>query len=212
MSVLSLPVAMAAAVTAYVGLYHLWLHTRRPNSSDRYFALTCFCMLGYDTAAALHYSATTPSQAALWQRVEIASALLMGVPFLLLVNEQMQIRLPRVAKVALGLFPALGVITLVERKNWVVTDTPLPKHIVTPWGDWTLLEVALGPLFLVAAATVPLMTLPLGSAGSASTRARNMAPKSATFFASCRRRGRSPCRDHARSARHSRYSGSPVPL
>lgn len=159
MSVLSLPVAMAAAVTAYVGLYHIWLHSRRPNRSDLYFALTCFCMLGYDTAAAFHYSSTLPSQAAVLQRVEIASALLMGVPFLLLINEQMRIQLPKSAKLALGFFPALAIITLVERNDWVVTKTPLPKQIVTPFGEWTLVEVALGPLFLVAALAVPLMTL-----------------------------------------------------
>lgn len=159
MSVLSLPVAMAAAVTAYVGLYHLWLHTRRPSRSDLYFALTCLCMLGYDTAAAFHYSAITPSQAALWQRVEIASALLMAGPFLLLVSEQVQIRFGKLAQGALALFPILAVITLVERNDWVVTQVPLPKHIVTPLGEWTLVEMALGPLFLLEAATVPLMTL-----------------------------------------------------
>lgn len=159
MNLLSLPVAMAAAVTAYVGLYHLWLHTRRPSRSDLYFALTCLCMLGYDAAAAFHYSATTPSEAALCQRFEIVSALLMGVPFLLLVNEQVRIGLSTPAKVALGFFPAFAILTLVERSGLVVTQTPLPKHVATPFGEWTLVEVALGPLFLIAAATVPLMTL-----------------------------------------------------
>lgn len=159
MSILSIPVAMAAAVTAYVGLYHLWLHTRRPNRSDLYFALTCLCMLGYDGAAAFHYSATTPDEAEFWQRLEIVSALLTAVPFLSLVNEQMQVRLPTWAKVSLALFPLLALVTLLERRGWVVTDTPLPKHVVTPWGHWTLMEVDLGPLFTVASATVPLMTI-----------------------------------------------------
>lgn len=159
MNFLSLPVAMAAAVTAYVGLYHLWLHTQRPSRSDLYFALTCICMLGYDAAAALHYSSTTPKDAALFQRLEIVSALLMGVPFLLLVNEQVEIRLPKLARIGLGIFPALALVTAVERKDWVVTSTLLPKQVVTPFGEWTLVEVALGPLFLFESAMVPLMTL-----------------------------------------------------
>jgi hypothetical protein len=96
-NLLSLPVALAAGISACVGLDHFFLHVKRPRRSDLYFALTCLCMVGYDVTAAFHYSATSLETGGFWQRWEIAWATAMGMPFLLFVNEQVGLKTPRPA-------------------------------------------------------------------------------------------------------------------
>lgn len=159
MTLLSLPVAMAASITAYVGLYHLWLHHKRPSKSDLYFALTCLCVVGYDVAAAFHYSATSYELGSIWQRVEIVSVIAMGMPFLLFVNEQVDIKTPRSALFLLSFFPAAAVVASIERSGWLLTDVPSPKTMVTPWGTQTIFEFGLGPLFTILESCVPVMLL-----------------------------------------------------
>lgn len=152
-----MPVAMAAAVTAYVGVYHMWLHLRRPRGADLYFALTCACMTLYDLSAAFVYNSNNFAESTFWQRLQITSVLGMGMPLLLLVSEQSGIAIRRWGLIVLSLFPLLSLIALVERWGWFVSDQAFEKIIQSPWGDFPVIEAVPGPLMLSAEALVPFM-------------------------------------------------------
>lgn len=158
-NLLSLPVALAAGITAYVGLYHFFLHRRRPRKSDLYFALTCLCMVGYDVSAAFHYSALDIETGGFWQRWEIVWAVAMGMPFLLFVNEQVGLNTSRRAIYALCVFPAAAIVTALERFGWILSDEAFPKNLRTPWGETLVYELRLGPGFTLLESAVPLMLL-----------------------------------------------------
>lgn len=157
MIALSVPVAMAAAVTAYVGVYHLWLHLRRPRRADLYFALTCACMTSYDASAVFVYDSSSFSDSVFWQRLQIASVLGMGMPLLLLVSEQAGVTLQRWGLACLSVFPLLSLTALTERLGWFLSSTPFRKTIHSPWGDFQIIEATPGPLMLVGEALVPFM-------------------------------------------------------
>ncbi len=159
MNGLATGVAMAGAVTAYVGIYHLWLHLRRPRRSDLYFALTCACMTAYDALAAQVYSAPSFEVAGYFQKLQFASVVTMGMPLIYLVSEQGGIRIGRVGALLGLLFPLVALVIAVEQQHWTVTTVPLPKTFQTPWGTYQILEMAVGPLQKAMESTVPLLIL-----------------------------------------------------
>lgn len=154
---LSVPVAMAGAVTAYVGIYHFWLHLRRPRRSDLYFALTCVCMTIYDIAAAFLYNSTDFSRSVDWQRTQLVCLFTMGMPLTLLISEQAGIKIKRRGIIGLSIFPALGAFATVERSGWFLVQQPAPKFVELPFGKWTILEATGGPMMKLMEASVPLM-------------------------------------------------------
>lgn len=157
MTGLATGVAMAGAVTAYVGIYHLWLHIRRPRKSDLYFALTCACMTCYDWLAALLYSTRGLSLAGQYQQFQLASVAAMGLPLILLVSEQGGLRLKPLGKWVASVFPLMALIIAFGPTRWSVTDSPLLKRFHTPFATYEISEMAVGPLHKVMEATVPLL-------------------------------------------------------
>ncbi len=157
MVALSVPVAMAGAVTAYVGIYHFWLHLRRPRRSDLYFALTCVCMTIYDFAAAFLYNSTDFSSSVEWQRIQLACLATAGMPLVLLISEQAGIRIGRRGIIGLSLFPILGAFATFERSGWLLEQQPAPKLVELPFGKWTILEATGGPMMKVMEAAVPFL-------------------------------------------------------
>lgn len=159
MNALSVLVIMAGAITAYVGISHFWLHLKRPRRADLLFAVTCLFMVGYDLSAAFHYSAQDIASGGFWQRMEIAFATSMGMPFLLFVNEQVELETPPLAMAALVGFPLAGLLALVDPWQVLLSTEPLIKTLHTPWESYSIYEYGLGPLFTALALLVPSMLL-----------------------------------------------------
>lgn len=73
-NLISLPVAMMAAVCLYVGLYFLWMYLRlRDENEKRAFALMCFLIALYDIFCVGLYNAESITQGIFWQRLQFAS-------------------------------------------------------------------------------------------------------------------------------------------
>lgn len=173
MNALTLGAAMAAAVTAYVGLYHFWLHVRRPSRSDFLFALTCACMTFYDVGAALLYNAEQAGDGEFWQRLQIAAIMALAMPFLLLINEQSGIIAgPGIGR-SLFVLPLSAVITAVEPFGWVIGSSFDSKAVNTPFGTYVIHESGVGPLYHVFEAIVPFMLVYCGWAGLGAPRYRS---------------------------------------
>ncbi len=155
MSPLSIPVAMVAAITSYIGLYHLWLHVRRPNKGDLYLAWVCGLMASYDFAALLLYAADNPAQGACFVRLQVCAVSALAVAFVRLAEARSGGELSTRVRRGLHIFTAIAVVGLVERLGLIVTDEPAIKTISTPFGTVVYNEVALGPLSYGVAATAP---------------------------------------------------------
>ncbi|GEM_PF-2236689 len=159
MNSLSVPVAMATSVTAYVGLYHLWLFLKRKHLSDLYFSLTCICMTSYDAFSLKLYQGVPLVEAEFCQRVQFMSAVALVMPFILLVNDQVSLRTRPWGFAVLSFFPLSAIYAGYDPYDQLLTDTPLPKELSAPWGTASFNELALGPLWRSHEALLPLMIL-----------------------------------------------------
>jgi methyl-accepting chemotaxis protein len=83
MNIFSVPVAVIAGITLYVGIYHSFIYTKRriKNPIDLSFALTCFTMVLYDFLCVGAYNNTSLVGGQFWQRAQLATISLIGVPF-----------------------------------------------------------------------------------------------------------------------------------
>lgn len=159
MVILSLPPAMAATLTLYVGLYHFWLHHRRPRRADLLLGFTCLGMTVYDVSAAMLYSSTDAASASTWQRLQICMATAVVLPLVLLISSQGGLKLPRWAVAVLSLFPAMAMFGWFERSGWLLTDRPIALTIQFFESQWTVHGFESGPLEKILELTVPLLTL-----------------------------------------------------
>ena len=159
MNGLAAPAAMAAAVAAYVGIYHLWLHLQRPRSSDLYFSVMCACMAAYDCAAAYLYGAQSFADGRFFQRIQFVAVSAMGMPLVLLVSEQGGLQLPRWGRRLALLFPLGSLAIALDPGDWSLTLTPLMKNLRTPWGIYQVFEVEVGPLVKLLELSVPLLVV-----------------------------------------------------
>ncbi len=153
----SVPVVVGGGITAYVGLYHFWLHLRRSNQADLFFALTCLAMTSYDMFAALLYNSTSLEQGEPWQRLQVVAILALCVPFLFFVNSFAAVPRPRWFFLVVGIF-AFGAV-LIALEPWGLTFArPNVKHISTRLGPVTYFERDIGPLLLGFALTIPFVS------------------------------------------------------
>lgn len=157
MNAYSVPVAMAAAITAYVGLYHFWLHLRRSSRSDFYFALSCACMTFYDWSAACAYNAQLPSSAALFQRLQVIGILMWAGPFVLLINEKSSIKTTPPVVALLLFFPLMGLFVAIDPLELLLESTAHLKIARAPWGEAQFFEYPPGPLQNGLELIIPLM-------------------------------------------------------
>ena len=71
MNTLSVPMVAMAAISLYVGFYHLLIFLRRrQNREDLTFALLCFAYVFYAAFCAGLYNATSVSEGVNWQRAQ----------------------------------------------------------------------------------------------------------------------------------------------
>ena len=81
---LSIAPIVAASITFYVGLYHLFLYFRKHSYHREYltFALACFALTLYDALCAGVYNSSSPVEGAQWQRFQLVALSLFAVAFL----------------------------------------------------------------------------------------------------------------------------------
>ncbi len=180
---LSLPAAMAGTLTFYVGLYHLWLHFRRPRRADLLFSATCVAMAVYDLGAAMLYSAANPEQGAFWQRVQLCSLMALAMPLIMLIAEQGGLKLPKWALWMLTLFPGLALIGAVERWGWLLSDEAKVLDIRAFGHHFIVHGTHHGPMEKLLELSVPILTLfclwvGLGAPIRAKSTWRRLAPRS----------------------------------
>ncbi len=170
MNLVAVPVAVVAGITLYVGGYHLWLHLRRPNKSDLYFAITCALMALYDIASVGLYDSSTVAEGSGWQRLQFAAMSGMGVSFVLFVNAFVKYSPPRFLPWLLVIYPVVGIVGLFERSGLLLVATRHVRSVPSPLGEITYHELAHGPLALVLEATVPLLVVYVAYVGLRTVR------------------------------------------
>ncbi len=81
-NLISVPVAMSAAISFSAGLFYLWLYLRLPEEKEKLpFALLCFSITLYDFMAVGLYNSISIPQSLFWQRLQYASISLSAVTF-----------------------------------------------------------------------------------------------------------------------------------
>ena len=76
MSAHSLPVAVMAGITFYVGVYHFFIFLRRrTHRADLTFALTCLAVSAYDVFCVGLYNATSVVEGVVWQRAQFVAVM-----------------------------------------------------------------------------------------------------------------------------------------
>jgi signal transduction histidine kinase/CheY-like chemotaxis protein len=153
----SVPVAMMAAVSAYVGAYHYFLYARRKHTLDLYFALTCGLMATYDLAAFLIYNGASSEASAPWQRLQYAAIMGTAVTFLAFVREYAGLNPPLWIKLIEYSFAPLALLVGFNVWHLALTDTPVVRIVSTPLGEVTYREMSNGPLVNILAAGIPLL-------------------------------------------------------
>ncbi len=174
---------MAATLTLYVGLYHFWLHSRRPRRADLLLGITCMGMTMYDAAAAFVYSAPDAAAAAVWERLQICTAAALVLPLILLISVQAGLVLPRWSLALLSLFPVAAAVGWFERRGWLLNDEPMALRLAFWGNEWTVHQYGSGPLEKVLEFTVPLLTVfclwaGLGSPWYKAGKVTHLAPRS----------------------------------
>jgi len=145
---ISFPVAALAGIALYVGLYHLIVHFRRPDSSrrDLYFALTAVVLSVYDVFSIGLYESRDIVRGGDFQRLQIVTIGLAAVPFMRFIESYTGVRLPRFARAATWVFPIAALIGFFGPRAWIVTDAPSIKRVVVPFlGEVVYYERVVGP-------------------------------------------------------------------
>jgi len=143
----SLPAIAMAAITLFVGAYHLlvWLRARR-GRVDLTFAASCLFVGIYDIACAGLYSAPTVADGVPWQRTQRIVVAVAGVCFAWFVSDYTR-RLPRWTVAVLSGLGGFSALALALAPQWVFSlSEPAIKHVHLPWGaEMTYHEVVVRP-------------------------------------------------------------------
>ena len=82
MNWISLPVAAMAAISLYVGAYHLILFIRKAGERENLtFALCCMSVSAYNIISVGLYNANSLEEGVLWQRWQYTIICLMAIAF-----------------------------------------------------------------------------------------------------------------------------------
>jgi PAS domain S-box-containing protein len=152
MNTISVPVVAMASISAYVGLYHLLIHSRRPQHRvNLTFALLCLSTTLYDIFCVGLYNATTVAEGGQWQRAQLIS-LAFFVPTFLWFGFDYIGRKPNIIVHTFSIYYILAImVQLINRSHltWLV-DQPSIKHIALPFGlSATYYEVTFGPFTMI---------------------------------------------------------------
>ena len=87
MNLLSIPALLMTGAIAYVGVRHVVAYLRIPERREHLaFAATCFFSAFYTAATAALYSAETPAEGLMWQRVQVVMVIYVAIAFIWFVN------------------------------------------------------------------------------------------------------------------------------
>ncbi|MBN2444998.1 MAG: PAS domain-containing protein [Spirochaetales bacterium] len=148
MTPLSIPVVVMAAISFYIGLYHLFIYFRRPtNRQDLTFALTCFAVGIYDVLCAGLYNVTTPSEGVVWQRYQLITLAFLDIAFLWFVADYTRQKSKKLVYVFSVIFIGFALFGLIDQTGLAWTNQPLIKQFNLPCGfTITYYEMAFGPV------------------------------------------------------------------
>src|SRR5512143_603338 len=130
----SIPAIAMAAITFYVGAYHLlvWARSRR-SRENLTFSLTCFAAALYDVTCAGLYDASSPAEGATWQRAQRAVVGLNGLAFAWFVADYTR-RLSRRALLVLSAVAGAYCLATLFAPHWLFATVPEVKRATLPWG------------------------------------------------------------------------------
>jgi len=135
-----------AAITLYVGLYHLLIYFRGAQRVHLMFALMCFAMGAYDVFCAGLYSATSVTEGAKWQRGQIIILSLTNITLLWFVANYTG-QISKKTRYLFSAFSLLAIIVqLLDRSSftWLI-DQPAIKEMQILGLSVTYYEVNFGP-------------------------------------------------------------------
>ncbi|MBN2158910.1 MAG: SpoIIE family protein phosphatase [Spirochaetes bacterium] len=149
MNIVSVPVAMMAAVCLYVGVYYLWMYTRRRKEKENLaFAMLSISIALYDLFCVGLYNVSSPAEGMFWQRFQFASLDLFSI-FLLWFAYHITERKVKVPYLVFGSLAALLFVLVLTVQGELTFSLahPLPRRVQL-WGivDVTYNEVEPGLL------------------------------------------------------------------
>ncbi len=109
MQIISIPALCMAAVTWYVGLYHLFLYPRLRQREDLSFAVLCLAMTFYNILCAGLYNARTVADGFVWQRGQVAVLSLVGAAYVWFATDYVQFASRKIRN-ALALFLSVSAV------------------------------------------------------------------------------------------------------
>ncbi|MFO0696009.1 MAG: ATP-binding protein [Polyangiales bacterium] len=168
MQPVAVPVVALAGISAHLAVYHLMLFLRRRDGErrDLYFAATAALIALYDVFTVGLYDCASSAEGAVWQRWQLATIGTVSLSLLYFVDAYSGGRGPRMGRFVAWIGPALGLVALVERRGWLVTDIPSTKELDVPiLGHVVYHEVEPGPLVLAISTIVPYLAVHLAIVG-----------------------------------------------
>ncbi|MCH2111119.1 MAG: ATP-binding protein, partial [Polyangiaceae bacterium] len=141
------------------GLYHFWLFLRRKTSLDLQFFLLCLNIALYNIFAVGLYHSQNIEEGSWWQRLQLSSITLSGFFLLRFLHHYVNVRPPRIVRVAIYLFPVGSVICLFERSGLFLNNERIVRVAHSWLGSLTYYEYGLGPLGQLMALLVPVLSI-----------------------------------------------------
>ena len=130
-----LPAAMAA-ITLFVGAWHLMVYVRGAREPEHFwFALACFAIGLYDVCCAGGYATADPNASALWQRGQFLAMALFVPTFVWFLLSYTRQKLPVAAPAATLYYSVQAVLLLTVWNDWVFVPEPHATIVHLPWGD-----------------------------------------------------------------------------
>jgi signal transduction histidine kinase len=151
----SVPAAIMAGISAYAAVLFLGFYLALTRAEDRRvrreyltFALLCLAVTGFDVSCAGFYNARSVAVCAGWQRLQIASADLCGVAYVVFAWDFVGRKLPGAVRVCIAVELVLaGLVAFLDSPWTVDTARPDIKHVtVGRWLDIVYYEASNGIL------------------------------------------------------------------
>ncbi len=162
MNLVSIPVALMAAVCFYVGLYYvLFFLRRRGEMENLLFACTCFSIALYDGFCVGLYNASSFADGMFWQRLQFASLALFSTAVSWFIYHFARSKSRKPFVIISIWFSILFLLGLAVHNEWTLSlSRPRPKHITL--GDFvniTYHEVDPGVIYGIQYASMILVAL-----------------------------------------------------
>jgi len=130
-----LPAAMAA-ITLYVGVWHLMVYARGARDPEHlWFSIACFAIGLYDICAAASYATSDLAASGLWQRGQNLALAVFVPAFVWFLVSYTRQKLPLAAPAATIYYAVQAVLLLTVWNDWVLVPEPHHTVVNLPWGE-----------------------------------------------------------------------------